>query len=572
MGRHGWTDGWKNEKMMNIIKMTDHQRSESILSVSQLVDDEKVEDFGISQEDMTTTTPGDDVRVYARFRPLNDREKSLGDKESVYSFVPNSNNRTIEISRPTGSNNEKEFTFDEILPESTTQEELYLKTAKPLVTEVLKGFNCTMMAYGQTGSGKSYSMTGRLDDSNSEGIIPRMIHDLFAEIEERSDHAVFTIQCSYVEIYLERVRDLLNPQLDNLKLREVVSKKFSKSKKLKSVKSMVYIEGATICTVKSLKDMLKVMRRGDANRITAETDMNERSSRSHSVFVVTVTQIEKVKQTRRSSKLFLVDLAGSEQVDRSGATGLKLEQAKKINKSLSALSLVIQSLVEKKKGAHIPYRDSKLTRLLTDSLGGNSKTVLLLALSPSWDSLAETYSSLSFGSRAKKMVNRATVNEELTVGSYKKLVAALGKDIEAWKHKAEDADQKYQQIVLQYQALEQECVRLKTQNDASAEDDIKRWKLEMGLEMPSPTTLENLAPSGALSPPEKSKSADDIEEDDEEVVITTLDSQQDLVADTTDAGLHSAPSPPLLLEEMLMFQTGNLVVFDTDKMFTFEPF
>lgn len=552
--------------------MTDHQRSESILSVSQLVDDEKVEDFGISQEEVTTAAPGDDVRVYARFRPLNDREKSLGEKESVYSFVPNSNNRTIEISRPTGSNTEKEFTFDEILPESTTQEELYVKTAKPLVTEVLKGFNCTMMAYGQTGSGKSYSMTGRLDDSNSEGIIPRMIHDLFAEIEERSDHAVFTIQCSYVEIYLERVRDLLNPQLDNLKLREVVSKKFSKSKKLKSVKSMVYIEGATICTVKSLKDMLKVMRRGDANRITAETDMNERSSRSHSVFVVTVTQIEKVKQTRRSSKLFLVDLAGSEQVDRSGATGLKLEQAKKINKSLSALSLVIQSLVEKKKGAHIPYRDSKLTRLLTDSLGGNSKTVLLLALSPSWDSLAETYSSLSFGSRAKKMVNRATVNEELTVGSYKKLVAALGKDIEAWKHKAEDADQKYQHLASQYQALEQECVRLKTQNDASAEDDIKRWKLEMGLEMPSPGTLEKLAPSGALSPPEKSKSADDIEEDDEEVVITTLDSQQDLVADTTDAGLHSAPSPPLLLEEMLMFQTGNLVVFDTDKMFTFEPF
>ncbi len=380
--------------------MTDHQRSESILSVSQLVDDEKVEDFGISQEEVTTAAPGDDVRVYARFRPLNDREKSLGEKESVYSFVPNSNNRTIEISRPTGSNTEKEFTFDEILPESTTQEELYVKTAKPLVTEVLKGFNCTMMAYGQTGSGKSYSMTGRLDDSNSEGIIPRMIHDLFAEIEERSDHAVFTIQCSYVEIYLERVRDLLNPQLDNLKLREVVSKKFSKSKKLKSVKSMVYIEGATICTVKSLKDMLKVMRRGDANRITAETDMNERSSRSHSVFVVTVTQIEKVKQTRRSSKLFLVDLAGSEQVDRSGATGLKLEQAKKINKSLSALSLVIQSLVEKKKGAHIPYRDSKLTRLLTDSLDGNSKTVLLLALSPSWDSLADTYSSLSFGSRA----------------------------------------------------------------------------------------------------------------------------------------------------------------------------
>lgn len=371
----------------------------------------------------------DDVRVFARFRPLNARERALPEDENKVTYKLK-DDRTIEIDKPSSSTTSRsEFTFDGIFPESTTQSDLYVKTAKPLVGEVLKGFNCTMMAYGQTGSGKSYSMTGRLGDEEQEGIIPRMIRDLFDAIESRREQSIITIQCSYVEIYLERVRDLLNPRLDNLKLREKGS--------------TVYIEGATSYTVRSLNDMLKVMHQGDSNRITAATDMNERSSRSHSVFVVTVTQTEIVKGTRRSSKLFLVDLAGSEQVDRSGATGLKLEQAKKINKSLSALSLVIQSLVEKKKGAHIPYRDSKLTRLLTESLGGNSKTILLLAMSPSRDSLVETYSTLGFGSRAKKMTNKATVNEELV----------MAKELDVMKRRAEDTDQKYQALFDQHQRL-----------------------------------------------------------------------------------------------------------------------
>lgn len=615
---------------------SEHHRNDSVLVLDndEAVNVDELRQTVEAEEPASAPSRGTgaDVQVFARFRPLNEREASLGDDKNkrVYHYRTEGDHRTIEILRPPSSvtQTEKEFTFDGIFPEETTQEELYQKTARPLVAELLKGFNCTMMAYGQTGSGKSYSMTGALEDEAREGIIPRLIRDLFDEVAARSEEATFTLQCSMVELYLERVRDLLNPALDNLKLREVVSRKFNKSKQLKSTRSMVFVEGCTVCTVKSPKDMLKVMRRGDQNRVTASTDMNQRSSRSHAVFVVNVTQTELVKQTRRSSKLFLVDLAGSEQVSRSGATGLSLEQAAKINKSLSALSLVIQSLVEKKKGAHIPYRDSKLTRLLTDSLGGNAKTVLLLALSPSYDSLGETYSTLSFGARAKKMENHAAVNEELTVGTYKKLVSALGKDLDAWKRKCEEADHKYQALVERCQALEQakaeaeaHVVRLQTdvlplldleleqpstaavtaeeqrmwmarcheleQSQLLAEAELARWKAEP--ERPTLTLEEDPRYRALLERcqtlEQAQRAAEDellrlkalpAEDDDEggEVHVTVED------ADRPENGedLTRRPTAPLSpgsdwsLEDLCLFQTGNMVVFGADKMFTFESF
>lgn len=283
-------------------------------------------------------------------------------------------------------------------------------------------------------SGKTHSMMGG-SSSEMEGIIPRMMKDLFQRVEDRKDRVSTVVQCSYVEIYLEKVRDLLDPSRDNLKLREVVSKTFSKkTKKTKATKSYVYIEDCTVCTVRTVKDMMKVMRKGQSHRMVASTEMNHHSSRSHSVFVVNVVQTNIAKQTRKCSKVFLVDLAGSENVGRSKATGLTLEQASQINKSLSALSLVISALVDKRK-RHVPYRDSKLTRLLTDSLGGNSKTVLLLALSPSFDSLRETYSTLGFGTRAKKVENCARINEDISISTYKKMVLDLREELEQWKLK-----------------------------------------------------------------------------------------------------------------------------------------
>lgn len=479
-----------------------------------------------------SSTPTADVQVFARFRPLNEREQRLSEETAaaaaasrgVYRFRTEGDPRTIEVLRPALSSSsssssaveEKEFTFDGIFPETTSQEELYLQTARPLVAEVLKGFNCTMMAYGQTGAGKSYTMTGRMDDEaepGQAGIIPRLLRDLFDEVAARASQTAFVIQCSYVEIYMERVRDLLNPERDNLKLREVVVPKASSTKKKSlATQSCVYIEGCTVCTVQHWGDMLKVMQRGDAHRALSATDMNARSSRSHAVFVVHVSQTDLVKQTRRASKLCLVDLAGSEQVQRSGVTGLALEQAKKINKSLSALAMVIQALVERQAGEHIPYRDSKLTRLLTDSLGGNAKTVLLLALSPSPDSLSETFSTLSFGARAKHMVNQATVNEELSLSTYKKMVSALTQEVDVWKRKYEEA------------------------------------------------VLQSGADGEQQNPPVDSAPAEGGADH-----LAALDSQ--LLSSSS-----AAPGHPETLEDWCMFQTGNVMVFGADKMFLFEPF
>lgn len=391
-----------------------------------------------------------DVQVFARFRPLNDREKKLKQKTKLYHFKDESI-KTIQVG-------EKEYTFDRIFGEETTQAQLYEQTAMPLVSELLNGFNCTMMAYGQTGSGKSFSMMGNLEQDDQAGVIPRMICDIFARLANTEA----TVDCSYVEIYMEKVRDLLNPEEEDLKLREIMTTK---------KKATVYIEGCTICRVQSTHDMLKVMKRGNLNRMTAATDMNERSSRSHSVFIISITQT--VNQKRRSSKLFLVDLAGSEQIDRSGATGLTLEQAKTINKSLSCLSLVIQSLVEKRRGSHIPYRNSKLTRLLTDSLGGNSKTVLLLAMSPSPDSLQETVSTLGFGSRAKLMENKATVNEEL---NYKSMVNTITKDLEDWKARNEELLKKNSQLEEQIVLLQKDRAGM-----TDAEERIKTLEQEKEL-------------------------------------------------------------------------------------------
>jgi len=379
-----------------------------------------------------------DVKVYARFRPRISREAR--DTRKIYNLK--NHNQTVEIlkSRPTKNlsgdivdDTKREFTFDNIFPEETDQQQLYNHVAEPLVGELLKGFNCTIMAYGQTGSGKTYTMMGEKSSQVKAGIIPRIISDIFQSAEDQKLNCSIAIQCSYVEIYLEKVRDLLNTQLDNLKLREL------KSEGMKT--SSVYIEGCTICAVENLNDMLKIIKKGEANRTIAATDMNDRSSRSHSVLIININQTDVIKQTRKSSKLFLVDLAGSEDTIRSGAMNLTLEQAKKINKSLSALSLVIQTLTEN--NAHVPYRDSKLTRLLTDSLGGNAKTVMILALSPSYDSLAETVSTLHFGSRTKKMKNNARINEDI---SYKKMVSVLKAELAMWIEKYDDLFATYQKL------------------------------------------------------------------------------------------------------------------------------
>ena len=300
--------------------------------------------------------------------------------------------------------------------------------------DILNGYNGTVFAYGQTGAGKSYTMMGSdIDDDAAKGIIPRIVEQIFASILASPGNIEYTVRVSYMEIYMERIRDLLQPQNDNLPVHEEKSRG-------------VYVKGLLEIYVSSVQEVYEVMRRGGAARATAATNMNQESSRSHSIFVITITQKNVETGSAKSGQLFLVDLAGSEKVGKTGASGQTLEEAKKINKSLSALGMVINSLTDGK-STHIPYRDSKLTRILQESLGGNSRTTLIINCSPSSYNGEETLGTLRFGVRAKAIKNKAKINAELSpaelkqllkkaqsqVITYENYVASLEGEVQAWR-------------------------------------------------------------------------------------------------------------------------------------------
>ena len=275
--------------------------------------------------------------------------------------------------------------------------------------DILNGYNGTVFAYGQTGAGKSYTMMGSdISDEDQRGIIPRIVEQMFASILSSPGNIEYTVGVSYMEIYMERIRDLLMPQNDNLPIHEEKSRG-------------VYVKGLMQLYVSSVQDVYEVLRRGGAARATAATNMNQESSRSHSIFVITINQKNTDSGSAKSGQLFLVDLAGSEKVGKTGASGQTLEEAKKINKSLSALGMVINSLTDGK-STHIPYRDSKLTRILQESLGGNSRTTLIINCSPSSFNGDETISTLRFGVRAKAIKNKAKINAELSPVELKQLL------------------------------------------------------------------------------------------------------------------------------------------------------
>lgn len=300
--------------------------------------------------------------------------------------------------------------------------------------DILNGYNGTVFAYGQTGAGKSYTMMGSdIDDDSFRGIIPRIVEQIFASILRSPSNIEYTVRVSYMEIYMEKIRDLLRPQNDNLPIHEDKSRG-------------VYVKELMEIYVASKEEVYEVMRRGGAARATAATNMNQESSRSHSIFVISITQKNVETGSAKSGQLFLVDLAGSEKVGKTGATGQTLEEAKKINKSLSALGMVINSLTDGK-STHIPYRDSKLTRILQESLGGNSRTTLIVNCSPSSYNDAETLSTLRFGVRAKSIKNKAKINAELSplelkqllkkaqnqVVTYEIYVSSLEGEVQAWR-------------------------------------------------------------------------------------------------------------------------------------------
>ncbi|KAL6074629.1 Kinesin-like protein unc-104 [Balamuthia mandrillaris] len=374
-----------------------------------------------------------DVRVVCRFRPVTEVESKrtcISDTEEGEPCFEFPSESTVQALRGSASNKSDEsFTFDRVFSGTTvTQKEVYEYAAKETVEDVLKGYNGTIFAYGQTGAGKSFTMFGpTLGDPELRGIIPRACTHLFTHIaRDRSSGTEYTIKCSFLEIYKERVRDLLNPKNANLKVRETPSRG-------------VWVDNLTEEFVHSEEEVLELLGFGERFRSVAATEINALSSRSHSLFTLTLHQKLRDGSTK-TGKLNLADLAGSEKVSKSGASGETLEEAKKINQSLSALGNCISALSKLPKGAnppsqaaatskHIPYRDSKLTFILRESLGGNSKTTLVCACSPHSSNLEETVSTLRFGQRAKQIKNTVQVNQQRSAEELSAIIAQLRKEV-----------------------------------------------------------------------------------------------------------------------------------------------
>ncbi|XP_040909683.1 kinesin-like protein KIF1B isoform X7 [Toxotes jaculatrix] len=356
---------------------------------------------------------GASVKVAVRVRPFNSREMS---KESKCIIQMQGNTTTI-LNPKAPKEPAKTFSFDYSYWSHTTPEDpsfasqnlVYNDIGKEMLQHAFEGYNVCIFAYGQTGAGKSYTMMGKQEEGQ-EGIIPMLCEDLFEKINEdcNKEELSYSVEVSYMEIYCERVRDLLNPKnKGNLRVRE-------------HPLLGPYVEDLSKLAVTSYTDIADLMDAGNKARTVAATNMNETSSRSHAVFTIVFTQrkhdSETDLSTEKVSKISLVDLAGSERADSTGAKGTRLKEGANINKSLTTLGKVISALAEvskkKKKTDFIPYRDSVLTWLLRENLGGNSRTAMVAALSPADINYDETLSTLRYADRAKNIKCNAVINED----------------------------------------------------------------------------------------------------------------------------------------------------------------
>ena len=405
------------------------------MSVNQLNEQKNLKKFAT-----TNFSYDDNLKVYIRVRPPLMREKDSSLPFRSIASV-SEDKRTISLIEYLGiefdeASKQKEFidypnhflphpyTFDHIFDMDSTQEDVYQIASVPAVESLEDGYNSTIFAYGQTGTGKTYTMEGFIYDylSPNKGLIPRAIEDIFKYIENNSNSdTTFIIRVTYLQIYNESIDDLLKPEKKHLSIRE-------------GQKKGLYVEGLSEWAVRSPNDIYALLERGAQCRTKAYTNMNDVSSRSHAVFTIILEQmkISNGRKRFKAGKLNMVDLAGSERVKISGATGKQLDESRRINKSLSALGNVINALTDPKT-KHIPYRDSKLTRLLQNSLGGNCKTSMIAMISPYDGSYNESTSTLNFAKRAKGIRIKAKINEEVNqnalISQYEKELSKLRQEL-----------------------------------------------------------------------------------------------------------------------------------------------
>ncbi|XP_044063364.1 kinesin-like protein KIF13A isoform X10 [Siniperca chuatsi] len=380
------------------------------------------------------------VKVAVRVRPMNRREIELNTK----CVVDMEDNQTVLHPPPSNAKGEnrkqpKVFAFDHCfwsmddsnVPKYAGQEVVFKCLGEGILENAFQGYNACIFAYGQTGSGKSFSMMG---NGEQPGLIPRLCCSLFERVHREGNEAhTFKVEVSYMEIYNEKVRDLLDPKgsRQSLKVRE--------HKVLGP-----YVDGLSQLAVTSFEDIEVLMSEGNKSRTVAATNMNEESSRSHAVFSIIVTQtlydLQSGNSGEKVSKLSLVDLAGSERVSKTGAAGERLKEGSNINKSLTTLGCVISALADqsagKGKAKFVPYRDSVLTWLLKDNLGGNSKTAMIATVSPAADNYEETLSTLRYADRAKRIVNHAVVNEDPNA----RIIRELREEVEKLKVQLSQAE------------------------------------------------------------------------------------------------------------------------------------
>ncbi|XP_022968709.1 kinesin-like protein KIN-1 isoform X1 [Cucurbita maxima] len=339
------------------------------------------------------------ITVCARFRPLSSKERrDHGDAVCIQCV----DSETFIFKDEKAE--EFTFNFDRVFYEKSEQTDVYRFLAQPIVQDALNAVNGTIITFGQTGAGKTYSMEGPgiLEcHAVEKGLLPRVVEEIFECTKFADETSKYTIKLSMVEIYMEKVRDLFDLSKDNIQIKE-------------SKTQGIMLNGVIEMPVKDPPEALLTLSNGIANRAVGETQMNIASSRSHCIYIFTIQQESTKDKRARTGKLNLVDLAGSEKVEKTGAEGRVLEEAKTINKSLSALGNVINALTcgPTGRGNHIPYRDSKLTRILQDALGGNSRTALLCCCSPSPTNSSESLSTLRFGARAKHIKTSPRVANE----------------------------------------------------------------------------------------------------------------------------------------------------------------